>query len=257
VANTDIALHPGNPWLFNYETVLCAWIALSMACGLYLFGSFRLPHDTPEESISVPRMLLASIFFGLALFMAPALWREVPLGPLGQGLFGFLPLDTKQNKNELEWSLDYEHAWREAAEADELLFVDFTGTNCANCRTNEKTIFPQPGVHAQLEKYRRVRVYTDYVPDSKLSASETREKGIAQLNLQRNTYGDISRPMYAIIKPKKGEEPLIKNKDGDTVFNGADVHWTRVGLITDAPKFEKFLIDARTVLGNKKSTSTK
>src|SRR5262249_34174251 len=51
IANTDLALNPGDPLFFTYETVLCAWIALSVACGLYLLGVFRLPHDSPVEYI--------------------------------------------------------------------------------------------------------------------------------------------------------------------------------------------------------------
>src|SRR5206468_1905991 len=62
LANTDLAWNPGDPILFNYETVLCLWIALSIACGLYLLGVYRLPHDTLQEHIGVFRMLLASAF---------------------------------------------------------------------------------------------------------------------------------------------------------------------------------------------------
>src|SRR5260370_33800087 len=46
LANTDIAWNPGAPKFFNYETVFCAWIALSIGCGLCLFGFFLLPHDS-------------------------------------------------------------------------------------------------------------------------------------------------------------------------------------------------------------------
>src|SRR5207253_10043927 len=38
LAIMDATLHPGDPWFFNYESVLCAWIALSVACGMYLLG---------------------------------------------------------------------------------------------------------------------------------------------------------------------------------------------------------------------------
>ena len=45
-----------------------AWIALSVCAALYLIGVFRLPHDEPVEHVGVMRMLLGSIFFGLALY---------------------------------------------------------------------------------------------------------------------------------------------------------------------------------------------
>src|SRR5262249_8365757 len=103
LANTDLALNPGDPILFNYDSVLCSWIALSAACGLYLFGVFRMPHDSPVEHLSVPRMLFASIFLGFAVYMIPALWRVTPQGVIGKGLVAFLPLDTRE---EMDWSRD-------------------------------------------------------------------------------------------------------------------------------------------------------
>src|SRR5262249_36501180 len=71
----DAALNPGNPRWFTYDTVLCSWIALSAACGFYLLGLFRLPHDTPQEHIGVPRLLFAMTFLGLSLYLLPNLWR--------------------------------------------------------------------------------------------------------------------------------------------------------------------------------------
>src|SRR5262249_23378265 len=59
LGNADVSWNPGNPRLFTYDTVLCAWIALSFACGLYLIGVFRLPHDEPVDHIGVLRLLFA------------------------------------------------------------------------------------------------------------------------------------------------------------------------------------------------------
>ena len=80
LSNSDLGFFPGRPMFFNYETVLCAWIALSIACGLYLLGIFRLPHDSPVEFLSVPRMLLAGACLSFAIYIAPALWRITPQG---------------------------------------------------------------------------------------------------------------------------------------------------------------------------------
>ena len=118
-------MHPGNAWFFNYETVLCGWIALSIACGLYLLGVFRLPHDTPMEHVGVPRMLLAALFLGLAFYLAPALWRKVPLGKVGEWAIAFLPMDTAtayasasgpsgSPQAHLNWLKDYQAAWEQA-----------------------------------------------------------------------------------------------------------------------------------------------
>jgi thiol:disulfide interchange protein DsbD len=249
LANTDLAWNPGNPRIFNYETVLCAWIALSVACGMYLLGLFRLPHDSPVEALSAARMVLGTIFFGLALYMAPALWRVTPLGSLGQGLVAFLPLDTRITQQqssangvaELTWLRDYETAWRQANQDGKLIFIDFTGQNCTNCRYNEKNVFPIPGVHEELAKYVRVQLYTDFVPDASLSASESRQQAQRNSDWQNETFGDIANPLYAVIKPDR-DKPFEVGQGGKQKLKGT-VLGIRKGLIgrTMVADFERFL----------------
>lgn len=110
LSNFDLAFNPGRPMFFNYDTVLCGWIGLSIACGLYLLGVFRLPHDSPVEHLSVPRMLLAGMFLSFAIYLTPALWRVTPQGIVGAGLVAFLPLDTRVQPGENEWTRDYDAA---------------------------------------------------------------------------------------------------------------------------------------------------
>ena len=232
LANTDLAFHPGNPWLFNYETVLCSWIGLALACGLYLFGLFRLPHDSPVEHVGVARMLVGALFFSLALYMAPALWRQVPQGFVGRGIVGFLPLDTKAGN--LSWSRDYEEAWERAVAEKKPIFIDFTGVNCSNCRANE-AVFSQPAVHRELEKYILVQLYNDTVPDTRFSRAADAERE-AQRNLtwQENTFHDVSTPLYVILEPDK-----------DSAFEDGKLKGTvlgqRKGYIKDIRDFEDFL----------------
>src|SRR4029077_20238753 len=63
------------PSFFTFDFVLGLWIALCVLCGLYLIGVYRLPHDSPEEHVSVPRLLFAGVFLALALYLAPALFK--------------------------------------------------------------------------------------------------------------------------------------------------------------------------------------
>jgi thiol:disulfide interchange protein DsbD len=226
LGNMDISLNPGSPMFFNYETVLCAWIALSVACGLYLLGVFRLPHDSPVESIGVVRMLLATIFMGLALYMAPALWREKPLGVVGNGLVAFLPLDTKDksafnggsvSQGHLDWHLDYEKAWKQATAENKLIFIDFTGVNCTNCRDNEQRVFPRPAVRKALEKYVRVQMYNDSVPKPGLSREQADQEAYRNREWQEKTFGDVTTPLYIVFKPAK-DEPFADGKLKGTVL---------------------------------------
>jgi thiol:disulfide interchange protein DsbD len=242
LANMDLAWHPGAPILFNYETVLCSWIALAVCCGLYLFGAFRLPHDTPLDHLGVGRMLLGAGFLSLGIYMAPALWRVTPLGVIGRGLVAFLPLDTRAAS---EWNLDYEQAWREAIAQHKLIFVDFTGQNCTNCRYNELNVFPQPGIRRELEKFARVQLYTDFVPDSKLSPADSKAQGEKNSALQSATVGDVSNPLYAIVRPDS-DQPFERMADGGLRIKGK-ILGQRKGLIARdrLEDFEAFLRQAQ------------
>ncbi len=245
LANTDLAWNPGNPRLFTYDTVLCAWMALSFACGLYLVGVFRLPHDEPVEHIGVVRMLFATIFFGLTLYMMPALRRETPQGLVGEGIVAFLPPSFDENRGagsrgggeaaRLAWHLQYENAWKEAVRDNKLIFIDFTGVNCTNCRDNEKNVFPKAEVQSALRKYARVQLYTDTVPDRSLSASDAKRQ--ADRNSEWRdvlTNGDATNPYYVIFRP----DPKEPFKDGK--LNGQKID-LRNGTIRDIPDFVRFL----------------
>lgn len=211
LGNMDASLHPGNPVLFTYETVFAVWIALAVGCGLYLLGVFRLPHDTPVESIGVPRFLLATLCLGLGLYMTPALWHKTPQGVLGRFLVSFAPLDSEPSGSagevaghqKLQWYLDYEKARAEALKENKLLFIDFTGVNCQNCRANEVGVFPQAAVRSELQKFVRVQLYTDIVPKQGLSKADAEAEAKRNSIWQAETFQDGATPLYIIFKPDR------------------------------------------------------
>jgi thiol:disulfide interchange protein DsbD len=235
LANTDLLWHPASPWVFNYDAVLCAWIALAVGCGLYLFGVFRLPHDSPVEHLSVPRMVAGTIFLGLAVYMTPALWREPPAGVVGDFIAANLPLDTNNPKNDLSWSQDYAEAWARAKREKKLIFIDFTGTNCVNCRKNEFRVFPKADVHDQLKNYVLVRLYTDVVQREGLSAEQAAAEAARNAEWQRQTFGNASNPYYAVLRPD-----LTAPMEQDGKLTGA-VLAEYAGTITDRPGFVQLL----------------
>lgn len=236
----DAGLFPGKPRLFNYDTVLCTWMALSVACGLYLLGFFRLPHDTPEEYVGVPRLLLACFMLGLAVYMTPLLDRKKPLGAVGELLVAWLPADNPQAPpvlspgegdkpaiaGHLDWYRDYEKAWTKAKAEKKLLFIDFTGVNCINCRFNEINVFSRADVKAEIAKFVRVQLYTDVVPDPALSRAEASKEAERNLAWQSKTFDDVSLPLYVILDPATASKPftddgklagLVKGKEGGTI----------------------------------------
>ncbi|MBL8800037.1 MAG: hypothetical protein JNM56_39505 [Planctomycetia bacterium] len=237
LANADAVINPGNPWFFNYDTVLCAWIALSVGAGAYLLGFFRLPHDEPIEHVGVLRMLFATTFVGFALYLLPALMRETPLGVVGENLRAFLPQDSRLRKAggsaghaELAWHQEYQAAWEQAVKEDKLIFFDYTGIVCPNCRDNENRVFPRPDVQQELEKYVRVQLYNDSVPKQGLTKAEARRAAERNRDLQQNTFGDVSTPMYIIFRPSK-DKPFT---DDNSQFKGEIVARPGKGKIFDS-----------------------
>jgi thiol:disulfide interchange protein DsbD len=118
----------GEAEFLTYDLALGIYIALSLACGLYLLGLFRLPHDEPPEHLGVPRMIFAVLFLSLGFYLAPGLLKldsdrkQRPAGVVFAWLDSFLlPDKSDHNFGSLQVGL------KEAADKRKLVFVNFTG----------------------------------------------------------------------------------------------------------------------------------
>ena len=243
LSNTDLAWFPGNPRLFNYDTVLCAWIALAFACALYLFSLIKLDHDDPEPQIGPVRMVFGCLFLGLSFYLLPLLFGMTPKGVVMEGLISFLPLnlDTTRGQSGTGGQEaapfihdDYPEAWEVAKKQNKLIFIDFTGQNCANCRENERNVFPNREVIAALKNYVCVKIFTDIVPDPKLKPAEAQAKAQEQLKYQTSLGLGFAQPTYAIVQPDR-QQPF----EGEGLK--ARLIDKRDGKIFDVPDFIRFL----------------
>src|SRR5262249_9782088 len=118
---------------------------------------------------------------------------------------------------------------------NKLIFIDFTGVNCTNCRDNEKNVFPKPDVVAGLKNYVRVQLYTDTVPNPKLSASEAKQQADRNANWRDTlTNGDPTNPYYVILPPDL-QEPFAGDMSKGSFLG------LRNGTIFDLPDFVQFL----------------
>ncbi len=70
-----------------------------------------------------------------------------------------------------------------------LVLIDFTGYTCTNCRWMEANMFPRPEIRAELERFVRVRLYTD-------GEGELYEK---HQQFQATTFGTVALPLYAVM----------------------------------------------------------
>ena len=206
--------------LLTQPVLLAAWAVIFVCAGLYLWGTLRFgvvaELEKPGARVSVPRAAFAGLFLLLALYCFWGLaGRQVAL------LSAFLPPDGyggagSSSENGLPWLTDYDAALRQAKAEGKLLFVDFTGVTCTNCRWNEKNVFPRDDVKQQLSQYVRVQLYTDRPGD------------VPNQKLQLAKFGDVALPLYGVVNPQTG---AVVDK--------------YAGTITDVGGFTRFLSRSR------------
>jgi thiol:disulfide interchange protein DsbD len=118
----------GQAQILTYDLAIGLYIALSLACGLYLLGLFRLPHDDPPAHLGVPRMVVSLLFIGLGLYLLPGQFkldareRQRPSGVVFAWLDSFLLPDVANDH-----FASLEAGLNEARDKRKLVFVDFTG----------------------------------------------------------------------------------------------------------------------------------
>jgi thiol:disulfide interchange protein DsbD len=120
----------GQAEFLTYDLALGMYVAISFACGLYLLGLYRLPHDEPPEHLGVARMIVAVLFLSLSFYLAPALLKlsgdqkQRPAGTVFAWLDSFLlPDKTDHAYGSLAEGL------REATDKRRLVFINFTGVS--------------------------------------------------------------------------------------------------------------------------------
>jgi thiol:disulfide interchange protein len=248
----DQAYHWG---LLDRDVYISIWFVLAILLGFYLLGKIRLPHDSPSEKTSVPRLVLAIISFVFAIYLLPGLFGA----PL-KALSGYLPplsthdfaikaviqeeiakaqiSTTSTNKNQfpskvkyadilhlphgIQGFFDYEQAVSYAKKVKKPLFIDFTGHGCVNCRKMEEYVWSDPQVLKRLkEDYVVVALYVDdktTLPESEWYTSEYDGKVKKTLGKQNFDF-QITRfngnAQPYYVLLDNNEEPLIRPKSYD------------------------------------------
>jgi thiol:disulfide interchange protein DsbD len=234
--------------LFTYDLVLGLWVGLCFLCGLYLLGVYRLPHDSPIEHLSVPRMLFSFVFLGLGVYLMVALFtpppEEGPARPSGAiyaWVNSFLLPETRTSKGSEMWTGNLEHAVKQALEyrkktgQPKRIFVDFTGMTCTNCKINENDVFSKSEIRKLFEQYILVQLFTDRVPNEFYAPEDQNDRARqifdaqdVNLEFQRKAFNDEKLPLYVIL------EPVDENT---ILFFGP----YREGKINDVTGFAEFL----------------
>ena len=234
------------PAIFSYDMVLSMWIALLIFCGLYLLNVYRLPHDYPQDTIGVPRMMFGLMTFTLAFYFLPALFsngpdgiKQRPGGMVYAWVDAFLLPEPSTGKfvnpgnGELVWSSDLHRAIEDARDKGDLVFLDFTGVTCTNCKLNEQNVFSKEEFKSLLRKFRLVQIYTDTIPPELYEqppdlGQRDDDAKLTNLEFQRKAFATEQLPLYVILKPTKE-----KKIDRIGVY--------REGLINNQSEFAEFL----------------
>jgi len=108
---------------------------------------------------------------------------------------------------------DLDGALAEARASGKLVFIDFTGYTCTNCRWMEANMFPRPEVRDRLAGFVRARLYTD-------GQGDVYER---QQRYQQERFATVALPLYAIVDAE--QRPIA----------------TFAGLTRDPHEFLRFL----------------
>lgn len=181
--------------IFTRELVLIIWVVIGLGICAYILGFFKFKHDSPIKKITPLRIVFTALFFGLCVYLTTGVLGR----KLGE-LESFLPPKNKESvfnvlgnrHEELAWiTNDYEAALQRAKVENKLVFVDFTGYTCTNCRWMEANMFPRPEVKAEMDKFILVSLYTD-------GDGEIYER---QQQMEQDMFGTVALPFYAIVDP--------------------------------------------------------
>lgn len=236
----ELVLLP-EPLIFTYDFSMSMTVIIALCCGFYLLGFLQLPHDTPSEHTSVPGVVFGCVFLAFGIYLAPSLLklkedgsRARPSGIIFAWVDSFL---LPEESDDLPFTGDLDRGIEEAKKQNKLVFIDFTGVTCTNCKINEANVFPLKDVKELLKKFVLVQLYTDRVPDKFYSADErssfqgsaTKQRIDAGKNLdfQKSKFNTEQLPLYVVIKPDAAGFIEVARYDE--------------GKINDVPAFVNFL----------------
>jgi thiol:disulfide interchange protein DsbD len=187
LSNVDLVWGWG---VFTRNVVLISWLLIALVLVVYLLGLIRLGHAPRLGRPKLARLAATAAALALGVWLASGLAGR----RLGE-LEAFLPpadLSASSVHGELPWILnDFDAARAQAARDNRPILIDFTGYTCTNCRWMEANMFPRPEVARELDKFVRVRLYTD-------GRGEMFQRF---QQMEQDIFGTVALPFYAILTP--------------------------------------------------------
>jgi len=212
ISNADMSWGTG---IFSRDLFLSIWIALSLLTAMYLLGWFKFAHDSTVENIGGMRIIVVTFFLGISFWFIAGL-IGAPLGMLD----AYVPPKAGEGR---EWIENWDQALDEAQRTNKPIFLDFTGVTCTNCRLMESKVFPDPRVKPLLEKFVRVRLYTDISSTPEIAARSRAYKKMLEERFQT-----VALPYYVIVTPN---DEMVSNFDGYTSDIDAFARFLQEGYV--------------------------
>lgn len=216
LSNADLVWQAG---LLKRELFIAIWIGIFALLTIYLLGGFKMPHDSPKDKVSIPRLSFAMLFLFVTIYLIPGLFgAPVKLAS------AFVPPDfyaekrivvqqpkqvqekttsTTKTGSEKEISAtsfgahpedcplglscfhDYEDGLKYAKKTGKPILLDFTGWACVNCRKMEANVWSDPKVFKRInEDFVLVSLYVDdrtKLPESEHYVSEVTGRKIRRV----------------------------------------------------------------------------
>lgn len=255
LSNADLVLQMH---LLEREVFLAIWIAIFGVLALYLFGKIRLPHDSPQEHISVGRLMMGIIVLMFTIYLIPGLWGA-PLKLISgfppplqysespDGLGGSksvllesnaegLPEGAEYGPHNIVTFHDYEQGLAYAKEQDLPVLLDFTGHACVNCRKMEERVWSEPQIlETLMHDVVLISLYVDdkrELPESEQYVSETTGKEIETIgnkwsDFQISKYKANAQPYYILVDHNENNliQPIAYEPDAEVYEK-----WLKMGI---------------------------
>jgi thiol:disulfide interchange protein DsbD len=224
--------------LLDREIYLALWIVIFTLLGFYLLGKIRMPHDSKQDTVSIPRLVLSVGTFAFVVYLIPGLWGA----PL-KALAGYLPPMTTHDFNliqlienrqgsgyqftennnlcedpkysdllefphGIQGYFDFDQAIACARSQNKPLFIDFTGHGCVNCREMEARVWSDPKVLKRLRSdFVMVALYVDdktkldekHWYTSTYDSKVKKTIGKQNADFQITRYRNNAQPFYVIL----------------------------------------------------------
>lgn len=194
--------------ILDREVFLVLWIVIFTLLGMYLLGKLKFSHDSDVPYTSVPRLFMAIVSFGFAIYMLPGLWGA-PLKSISAFAPPLYTQDFNLYKDEVHAQFsDYEAGMAYAKQAKKPVLIDFSGYGCVNCRKMESAVWTDPKVKQIIdEDYVLITLMVDdktKLPENITINENGKTRTLRTIGdkwsyLQRYKFGANAQPYYVLL----------------------------------------------------------